>query len=361
LDLVVAAGVSWVAVQDPQRAAWLPLLAGPLLFAALLVRRRYPVVTMGVICLGLLLGLNITPAIVGLYTLGSRRGPARLTWVITAVTAVVWVVPQNHVWPIYWPGLLVGVGCFIVVPLLAGFWMFQRIGLLTALRDRAEQAERERGLLADQAVAAERRRIAGEMHDVVAHRVSVIAVQAGALTVISADRRTGEIAEVIRNNSTAALTELRDVLRVLRADGTEPAETTAPPPPPDLAGLRRLVDEAGAAGSVVELALPDPLPQPSALVGRAAYRVVQEALTNVGKHAPGARVRVVLTVSADEFVVEVTDTGAEADGVVLPSSGYGLVGMRERVTLAGGTARSGPAEGGGFVVRAVFPLGRNAT
>jgi signal transduction histidine kinase len=358
-DTVVAGGAAWVGTQGTQKSVLLPWLTGLVLFAALLMRRHHPLVTIVVVCAAMLLGVNIVAAVVAVYTLAARRGPVALTWLMTAVTTVVWLWPMGPRWSTDWMYVLLAIGVFIAVPLLAGLWMFQRTRLLEALRDRAEHAERERDLLATQAVTAERRRIAGEMHDVVAHRVGVIAVQAGALTVVSDDERTGQIAEVIRKSSTAALAELRDVLRVLRADDPDAADVS---PPPGVDGVRTLIEDARGAGTVIDLDLPDTLPHTSAPVGRAAYRVVQEALTNVGKHAPGAQARVVLTATNNDLVVEVADTGASARAAAaagrtaLPTSGYGLLGMRERVAQAGGSVTSGRTDGGGYLVRAVFPL-----
>lgn len=348
---VVAAGLEVVGSREGPLPGWAAFLV---VFPAVLVRNRWPLVTVLVGAVGMRLGITLVPVIIGLYTQASRRGLARTTWlsmVLATAGAVVLPYSQRD-WAQYWQYVLLFAALLGALPVLAGLWMHQRRKLLEALRGRAVQAERERDLLAERAVAAERRRIAGEMHDVVAHRVGVIALQAGALTVISEDPRTGEVAEIIRKNSTAALSELRDVLRVLRAD--EPQDRT----PLSLGGVRELVEEARMAGRTVDLDLPDPLPNTTEQVGRAAYRVVQEALTNAAKHAPGATARVCVSAVAGELVIEVVnDRPAVGVGAAaLPSSGYGLVGMRERVTLTGGTVHSGQTSGGGYQVRAAFPL-----
>lgn len=354
IDIVLAAGATYLGVadraSDPRPLLW-PVAGAVVVGLALLVRRRFPLVVLLLCDAALIfLHINLTPCILAVYTIASRKGPASwLTWGGSVVTAGVVLVPQDIHWADDWRYVALTVGLFMLVPLFAGFWMYGRRKLVTALRDRAETAERERDLLAERAVAAERRRIAGEMHDVVAHRVSVIAVQAGGLTMYLKDKQAVDAAEVIRKNSTAALSELRDVLRVLRAEDARPA------PPPGLDGIRVLVEDVRSNGTAVDLTLPDPVPDAPVPIGRAAYRVAQEALTNVGKHAPGAPVRVSVSAPGDELVVEVVN-GRGGRTAPLPSSGYGLVGMRERVELAGGHVRSGGTDEGGFLVRATFPL-----
>ncbi|GAB3582137.1 histidine kinase [Amycolatopsis endophytica] len=353
-DVAVAAFFAWLAIAKVSAPiAWPPAVAVAV-FGALLARRRYPLAAVVVVGAALVAGASPLPLVVAVYTLASRRGPVWPTAAGAVVAVAAFLIPAEIRWSDDWPYVLLAAGMFLLVPLLAGLWVHQRAKLLTALRERAEQAERERDLLTERAVVAERRRIAGEMHDVVAHRVSVIAVQAGALTVICADEQAAAAAEVIRQNSTAALTELREVLRVLR-DGAADVH-----PPTGLDGLPALVDDARSAGTRAELNLPDPVPEVAVPVARAAYRVVQEALTNIGKHAPGARARVAVAVRGDELAVEVADdgSGARPPAHELPSSGFGLVGMRERVGLAGGTVHTGRS-GDGFLVRAVFPLVRD--
>ncbi|MFJ3234682.1 sensor histidine kinase [Streptomyces sp. NPDC086787] len=323
---------------------------------ALLLRRRFPWLSVVATVMVAFTGSVGVAACVAGYTAARRWGPCRRLWVAGGTVTLAMI-------PGYYRELTGSADRLVyvaVVPLFAvaasvllGLWFFQRGALLASLRDRAEQAERERDLLAERAVEAERRRIAREMHDVVAHRVSVIALQAGGLSVSAPDERTAEIAEVIRRASAGALAELRDVLKVLRDDQT-PAPGSGPPA---LEGVATLVDEATAAGANLRASLPDPLPQVSGAVGRAAYRVVQEALTNAAKHAPHAAIRVTLEVAEDQLQVTITNRRGAAAGSAIPGSGYGLMGMRERVTLAGGALRTGRSDDGGYRVRAVFPLG----
>lgn len=320
---------------------------------ALLVRRRRPLLTVTAgLLLSAVMGLTgtfltapRTVLVIGLHTTAARHGFTWRTWLAAVPAYAVFLIPALLLGSPDWPSYLITHAVLTLLPLLTGIWVHQRAKVLDLLRERAETAERERDLLAERAVTAERRRIAREMHDVVAHRVSVIALQAGALTVI-ADGETAEVAEIIRKSGSAALAELRDVLRVLREDDAEESA-------PGLDGIPALI--ADAPGDVRLARRDEDLPVVGAAAERAAYRVVQEALTNAGKHAPGAPVRVSLV--ADELgalVVTVGNGEPSSPPTTVPGSGYGLLGMRERVTQAGGHLETGQVENG-FVVRAQFP------
>jgi signal transduction histidine kinase len=205
----------------------------------------------------------------------------------------------------------------------------------------------------EQAREAERRRIAREMHDVLAHRISLLGLHAGALE-FRPDASPEEIAAaaaVIRASAQAAQRELREVIGVLRegGDGTEP-------PQPTLAQIPALVDESRAAGMRLNCSIdvPDELP---AALGRTAYRIVQEGLTNARKHAPGAAVEVTIA-GGEQLVVEVVSrrpVGVAAGSLAPERPGSGLIGLAERVGLAGGTLEHGPEAGGDFVLRATLP------
>lgn len=346
-DLAVAAPATWLTFYDSRHSAPLPVLVAvsAVLFVGLLLRRRFPLVATTTAFLSMLVGIATVPVMVAVHTVAARRGPSWWLWGTSAVGALVFVATNWH--------MALGAVLFIALPAVTGLWMFQRQTLLATLGERAEQAERERDLLAERAVTAERSRIAREMHDVVAHRVTVIALQAGALSLTSDDARTGEVAEVIRKTSTIALTELRDILHVLRDAEDAPAPPT---PTPGLAAIGGLIEGAAEAGAAVEVELPDPLPDTAGVVGRAAYRVVQEALTNSAKHAPGAAVRVTVTVAGSDLRVAVSNKDSPSRPDTVPGSGYGLIGMRERVSLAGGAMRSGRTDDGGYLVEAQFPL-----
>ncbi|HEY0638771.1 MAG TPA: histidine kinase [Pseudonocardiaceae bacterium] len=233
-----------------------------------------------------------------------------------------------------------------------------RITELSRTRDSEER------LRAAQAVTAERARIAREMHDVVAHKVSLIAVQAGALQVSSKDEDVRRTAGQLRRLSVRTLTELRAMVGFLRAAGASSAVDLAPQP--TLADLPRLT---GDAGFDVTLCLADNLtsadpdqPDLPAPVQRAAYRTVQEALTNVRKHASGAPATVTVGRQGSALTVEVINTAptsgnGQHSAARLPSGGHGLVGLRERASMLGGAVTAGPTVDGGYRLRASFPLG----
>ncbi|WFE56178.1 sensor histidine kinase [Micromonospora sp. WMMD712] len=241
-----------------------------------------------------------------------------------------------------------------VVAYAVGRAVHARRASTEALRERARVAEQNQRSLAEQAVADERRRIARELHDVVAHHVSVMGVLAtGARRVLRRDPDAADEAiATIEDTGRATLRELRRLLDVLRTDA-EPAADLAPQP--GLAGIGPLVEQVREAGLPVTLRVegePGPLEEGVALT---VYRIVQEALTNALKHAGEATAVVRLTFGAAYLAVEVTDTGrGPTPGAV--RIGHGLVGMRERVGLYGGTLRAGARPGGGYRVYARIPV-----
>ncbi|MFC4118326.1 sensor histidine kinase [Nonomuraea zeae] len=246
----------------------------------------------------------------------------------------------------------------IGLPLVLGLWYRARREVLEAARERAERLEREQVMRAEQARAQERARIAREMHDVVAHRVSLIVLHAGALEVRAGDEETVRAAALIGGIGREALTNLRDVLGVLRAPRPEdasPAEEGALRPPPTLGDLDRLLDQSRALGIPVTRHDEGAARPVEATVERTAYRVVQEALTNVHKHAGNAGTDVRIRYRGDELEVEVRNERPAGPREELPGAGWGLVGLRERVELLGGTLRTSAQDGGGFLVHARIP------
>ena len=229
-----------------------------------------------------------------------------------------------------------------------GLFVRARRQLVRSLRDQAER-------IGDEARAAERRRIAGEMHDVLAHRLSLLSVHAGALE-FNPDAPAEEVAEaagVIRENARAALTELRGVIGVLREDG---GEALTQPPQPTLADLGALVEQSRAAGMRItaQIELGDAVLR--ADLGRTAYRIIQEGLTNARKHAPGAAVTLTVAATRGELRIEIRSLAPVAvAAALLPGSGTGLIGLSERVTLAGGELEHGLDGEGAFVLRARLP------
>ncbi|WP_406509852.1 sensor histidine kinase [Streptomyces sp. NBC_00212] len=237
-----------------------------------------------------------------------------------------------------------------VGPLLALYFDARR-RLVCALTERAERAERERYLLAERACTEERARLAGEMHDVVTHRVSLMVLQAGALRVTASDEATRRAAEELRAAGCQALEELRDLVGILR---TAPEDD----PTPSLDGFAALVAESTAAGVPVELAERGDRSLASPVVGRTAYRTVREALTNVHKHAPGARVTVEVEYDERRVRVAVRNTrpsGGPNSELARTGSGLGIAGLRQRIELVHGSLRAGPEPDGGFCVEAVLP------
>lgn len=250
---------------------------------------------------------------------------------------------------------------FAILPWYIGRRVRTRGDYLAMLQDRAMQLERERDAEARRAVADERSRIARELHDVVAHRVSLMTVQAGAAKTVARDDIDGAIEAMsdVEQAGRQALGELRHLLGVLRPEGSSPDGLG---PQAGLADLAALVDRLGDTGTHVSLTidaqLPDHLP---AALDLSAYRIVQESLTNVVKHAgPDPVVDVRVAVRGDALEIEITNsTTRETSG--LPGSGYGIVGMRERAHLLGGTLTAGQRSGDGFAVTALIPLEPEAT
>ena len=240
----------------------------------------------------------------------------------------------------------------------AGDSVRNRGAYLAEVEARAERAEREQAAAAERAVQDERVRIARELHDVVAHSVSVMVVQAGAGRRVL-DRhpeQTAEALAVVESTGRNALEELRRLLGVLRQqEGVAPATE----PQPTVDELSTLVEQWRDAGMDVDLEVRGEPAELPAGVSLTVYRVVQEALTNVMKHAGPARAQV--TVRYDDAVhIEVTDDGRGCPSGDVPSSGQGLIGMRERIELFGGTLAIGPRPGGGYRVRATIPVDRSA-
>jgi signal transduction histidine kinase len=222
-----------------------------------------------------------------------------------------------------------------------------------AIAERDESLRAMADSLQDQAAMGERARIARDLHDVVSHHVSAIAVQAESarLTIEGMPDEGKAHLESIGQTARDALGEMRRLLGVLRTDVDGEAERA---PQPGLARLDELVETARAAGSDVQLTVQgDGAPLPPG-VDLCAYRILQEALTNARRHAPGARVEVEIGYQADTLRLRVRDKGPGPGEAEL--DGHGLVGMRERVLMVGGTLSIGPAEGGGFAVEAELPL-----
>jgi signal transduction histidine kinase len=213
--------------------------------------------------------------------------------------------------------------------------------------ERAREVERE--LIAHRVLTHERARLAREMHDVVSHQVSLIAVQAGTLQMVGPDADTRQAARTIRELSVATLDELRHMVGVLRAADGRSVELH---PQPGLRELEQLV----AAGGIPTSVNIDPGLDVAPPLQRAVYRTVQEALTNVRKHAPGASATVSIRRQADELIAAIGNTAGSHQVTPLPSHRQGLIGLRERAELLGGTISAGPTPAGGFYLEVRLPI-----
>ncbi len=334
----------------------LDLVAGTLAVLSLFVRRRRPV-TVGLFTAALStfsISAGMASA-AALFTVAVHRRLSRILPVLAANLAaleVSWLLrPTPQSW-LELTAITVAVTAIVV-----GFGMFVRARrqLVWTLEERARRAEEEQDLRAEHARAAERARIAREMHDVLGHRISLLALHAGGLE-LRPNLPPAEVAEtagLLRSTARQALDDLRAVIGVLRDDGTVDVPTA---PQPTLADLGRLVDDSRGAGATVQLSLlvADVTATPPA-AGRVAYRVVQEALTNVAKHAPGAATFVTVSGGPDEGLALTVRNGTAhrpTPDRSLPGAGVGLIGLRERVELAGGTLTHGIDDRGEFVVEA---------
>jgi signal transduction histidine kinase len=241
----------------------------------------------------------------------------------------------------------------VVGPAVVGRFVRYQREQSRRLQELTHQLERERELNVARALSDERARIARELHDVVAHTISVVAIQADAAeAALEAEPTRARVPlETIRRSAAEALTEMRRLLAVLRAD-EPPGELT---PSPSLDRLPALIDRARAAGVEVTLEVRGAAQSVPASLDLSAYRIIQEALTNVGKHAAGAPASIVLDWGHDALAIEIRNPGANLEQADANGSGHGLIGMRERVRMLGGDFNAGPATGGGFVVSALLP------
>jgi len=345
-------------------AAWLAVLtvAGVLPVA---LRRAAPLASVGLVC-GVLLfheGYHVAPGTIGIASLivvYTRAAYAAVRPAVFAAVAVgvcgaavglVGPEPEATRAAAVTAGSLALLACFFL-----GRTVFTRRAYTAALEERARTAELNREAAARQAVLDERRRIARELHDMVAHHVSVMGVLAtGARRTLRRDPDAADEAlRTIEDTGRASLREMRRLLDVLRADD-ERAPEEPPPPAPGVAGLETLVEQVREAGLPVELSVRGAATPLDPGLDLTVFRVVQEALTNALKHAGAARAQVALEFALDGVRIMVTDDGhgPEPGGDHL---GHGLVGMRERVALYGGTLRTGARSGGGFRVYARLPL-----
>jgi signal transduction histidine kinase len=359
--------INLVGVDATTRSSWLRLPVIAMIVVPVVFRRRSPLLAFAVAAAGAAIQVIFTPPsswdvalVVLLYTVAAYR-PRR-----ESITALVICLAGLEIGIVAWAPSSLGIfdelfvggaylGASVLIAWVLGDSMRYRRAYYLSLEDRAARLEAEREAQARVAVAAERARIARELHDVVAHNVSVMVVQAdGAGYVLRSDpERAAAALAAVAGTGRRALAEMRRLLGVLRA-GDEDAGLV---PVPGLGQLRELLDQARAAGLPVSFTLqgaPGQLPEGAEL---AVFRVVQESLTNTRKHGGAVAAAVVaLRYQADGLVVQVTDDGLGAAAVPqADGGGLGLTGMRERIGLYGGTVQAGPLPGGGYQVTARLP------
>jgi signal transduction histidine kinase len=349
---------------DPNssRTLWFAIPAIAVLVLPLFARRRFPFAALAAywVLAGAISLVDWRPIpfalslfAVGLsiaFLLGNLRDPVKagigLVVIIACMATLVHQIPGHSA------GELVFLPLEFAIAWVGGFALRERSEKAAAAELRAAVAERERDAAARIAVAEEQARIARELHDIVAHAVSVMVLQVGAVrhklpAELSED---SEALKGVERTGRTALTEMRRLLAAMRTDGDE-AELS---PQPGLDGLDSLLADVGRAGLPVELHVDgDPFPLPRA-IDLSAYRIVQEGLTNALKHANATRADVTVRYDGDELQLEVRDDGigtATTDGL-----GHGLVGVRERVKIYGGEMTAGTENGGGFVLRTRLPL-----
>ncbi|MFF0105214.1 sensor histidine kinase [Streptomyces hirsutus] len=343
----------------PHSLAVVDQVIGALSCAAIWLRRRWPLGLAAVMTpVSFVSETSGGVAVIALFSLAVHRPFRYVAWVggvhALLVPLYFWWRPDPEL-----PFLASLVLFTVLMVAVVGWGMFVRSKrqLMLSLRDRARRAETEARLRAEHAQRGAREAIAREMHDVLAHRLTLLSVHAGALE-FRPDAPREEIvraAGVIRESAHEALQDLREIIGVLRTGESDDAGR----PQPTLAALDTLVAESRQAGMKVTLdqRVPGSAAAPAS-VGRTAYRIVQEALTNARKHAPGTEVAVSVAGGPGEgLTVSVRNPPPQGDVPPVPGAGQGLIGLTERATLAGGTLEHGRAPDGGFEVRARLPWG----
>jgi signal transduction histidine kinase len=349
------AGWQW---QHDRPWFWSDVAAGIVGLVAMQYRRRWP---MSVVCLTIALGF-VSASVGGASTIVLASVATRRRWreiIAIAIASVVQAMVFESLNPAdtsTWPVSITAAVAITGVTIATGMYIGSRRELLYSFRQRAETAEKEQAARVAQARTAERATIAREMHDVLAHRISLVAMHAGALA-YRTDLTPDEVraaSAIIQDNAHQALSELRDVLGILRDDRTGDAPNR---PQPDWSDLPDLVAEARRAGMNVTYTnnVTDPdLPERT---GRTVYRIVQETLTNARKHAPDTEVQVLVGGSASEGLCVTVRNPLRVGSRRLgsPPSGLGLVGLKERAALSGGSLHHEVNDAGEFLVEAQLP------
>jgi len=322
------------------------------------LRQRQPVLALVLaIAAAAILPANaslILPALVVLYTI-ARSQPwraAALGGVLVALVASVAEIAWGHQANTHW--VVIGTITQCAAAVAIGLYTGARYKVLEGLRERAERLARESELLTARAVTEERLRIARELHDAVAHNVSLMVVQAQALGATARDEHVSASTDAIADLGRQAMTEMNQTLKLLRANDTQEPELS---PQPGLGNLDVLVQQSRNAGLHVDLIIDGEPHQLSPSVDLSAFRIIQEALTNVIKHAAGARVSITLAYRPRGLELEIVDNGPSSPNGLASDNGAGsgVMGMRERANLFGGTLTAEPRPDHGFAVTATLP------
>ncbi|WP_258370428.1 MULTISPECIES: sensor histidine kinase [unclassified Curtobacterium] len=350
VDLLVVAASAMVSFtflpydQNPMQIA-----AAVVACAGLLVSRRLPWLSLAVALPAFLSGAALVPIMVAQFQIGLTRSKRWHSYAVSASVAVAYMVTAGIYNPQGFIDTLVLAVVYTAMPTLLGAFLRERrlvVSQLHALQDAQALGQRQ---AAEMALARERAVLAREMHDVVSHQVSLIAVQAGALQLASDDPLSRDVARVIRGLSTATLDELRSMVGVLRHAGDVGGAIA---PQPTLDDIAALITASGIDVTVA-IDLPSSL---GPAVQRAVYRTVQEGLTNARKHATGASVAVFGRLEAGKVILDVDSGIATKPLLHLPSGGYGLTGLRERAQLLDGTVTNSILPDGSHRLRLQIPL-----
>jgi signal transduction histidine kinase len=355
LALLVAVVSAVIAVEESQRVsdtvALVRLGTGLLAAVGTLLLRRHPLPLLAVTVLDSVPRGDLSVAApFAAYAVARHQPVSGQRWAALVPAAALMLAPWQFTSADAGLNNVLLVGFLFVLPAVLGAGVRTRAELVAALVDRAERAESEQQLRAREAVLAERARITMEMHDVVGHRVSLMVLQAGAIDMAADDpAKVRQLAGQLQDAGRRSLEELRQLIGLVQEEDAPLA------PQPTLVDVAGLVEDARRAGVEVTLTRRGADREVDPIAGRTAYRVVQEALTNAGKHAPGGAVAVTLDVREQELAVTVVNRRGTRPAAPLPSGGLGLLGLRERVRTVGGTFRAEPRLDGGFAVEAVMP------
>ncbi|RJQ81603.1 two-component sensor histidine kinase [Pseudonocardiaceae bacterium YIM PH 21723] len=373
MDVVLAAGLFvWVIIgpllsrgghHHPPR--YLLVIFGLIACAALLWRRRWPIpvlgLTMATFAVATFISGQTRPisftVIVAMYTVAAnldRRTAARAALAVIAGMVLLGLIEEGWVEPEVFAAI-----AFIVMAVAVGDAVQHRRAYVLAVEERAVRAEQTREETARRRVTEERLRIARELHDVLAHHIALINVQAGVASHVltSQPDQAAEALKLIRKSSQSVLTELQTTLGLLRQEDQPDAPTA---PAPGLGGLDELITAFTEAGLRVNRRV-DGIPGPlSAAVDLTAYRIIQESLTNVRKHVGPTEVDLLLRYAIGQLIIEVRNRRPPAGTAPAEGTGHGLRGMRERAAAVGGTLEAGSTETG-YRVRAVLPAEENGS